>query len=265
MAVVEGAFDSGPIHLHQRHAGFDQSPRQQHALAEAIEAVAFARLCRFFRQIKRLASFRRTDQIERLPLPRVKAFQRTAPLGREPRAGRVASAVDVGRRTVRVPRCRSAAPDSATSNSGADGSPSSTHGSHSRPRKPPSCPGHVLPPSFAAVSGSVIAAEESQPIERPQVCERCRPGSADRWESPAGRFRVAAGCAAPPCTCSSRWSSGRCRRSAPPAESPADRPRLAVLRHQLADPSTGQRVGRNRIKSPRFRAGESGLGSHVSC
>ena len=42
----------------------------------------------------------------------------------------------------------------------------SSQGSAVRPRKPASCPGQVLPPSFAATSGSVTAAGSRRGVRR---------------------------------------------------------------------------------------------------
>ena len=64
--LVGLVLDARPVDPHDRRAGLDQSPGQQHALGIARSSVAITDGIRFLRQVERLARGRSTEQPQRL-------------------------------------------------------------------------------------------------------------------------------------------------------------------------------------------------------
>ena len=232
-----------PVDLHQRHARLDQPPRQQHALAELIAAIAIAHRRRFLIQVERPPRACRAQQVERLLRAIVEARDGTAavdgvevavdllqqrePIARTRSGGTSAGSVrpGSGSRRVRI------AVDAATDRRSGRGS-----------RRPGRARGCSVVPD---VSGSTIDAGRPA-VGRRRRCTTRAPGRASRsarraWRSPSSSAGAARRSAS-----SSRSTSGRCRRWTRPQHADlVDEPRGP--RHQLADVHAGH-AGGDRLK-----------------
>ena len=103
-----GSSGPRPVDLHQRHAGLDQPPGQQHALAPAVAAVAVAHGRRLLVEVERRPRRPAAEQVERLPAGASKRST-AGPCGTASRPRLTCSSSDAGGRRARSAARRPAA------------------------------------------------------------------------------------------------------------------------------------------------------------